>query len=221
VHLAFITSEVMLSAQEAIRAARALQASERNALREAGRKKVDEYRKLKAALLNGDLIEVQTKQRTFSNGNLAAAGIPASPPAEQQEQQQQTPVGDSHDPMVDVLLSQVKSLMLDKQKLAAHCSSLQRENEQLVELVGYLSLEQQQLLDQQHQLQKVLLNSQSEELLDEDSWPMDQQHQQQHHQPLALLSHVQHGLDLHEIEMPQPASSASSMEAVYMESAEL
>lgn len=84
-----------------------LQANERDALREAGRKKLDEYRKLKAALLNGDFIEVQTKQRTFSNSNLAAAEGTNAPPPEQQEQQQETSVSDSHDPMVDVLLSQV------------------------------------------------------------------------------------------------------------------
>lgn len=85
-----------------------LQANERDALREAGRRKLDEYRKLKAALLNGDFIDVQMKQRTFSNSNLAAAAGTSTPPPEQQEQQQpESSVRDSHDPMVDVLLSQV------------------------------------------------------------------------------------------------------------------
>lgn len=113
--------------------------------------------------------------------------------------------------------------MLDKQKLAAKCSSLQRENEQLVELVGYLSIDQQQLLEQQHQLQKVLLDAQSEQLL-EDAWPLDQhlQQLQQQQQPLALLQQEQQELArLEEMEMPQPASSASSMEAVYIDDGDL
>jgi membrane protein involved in colicin uptake len=46
---------------------------------------------------------------------------------------------------------QVSALMSDRQRLSAQCSTLQRENEQLTELVGYLSLEQQQLLEQQQQ----------------------------------------------------------------------
>lgn len=86
-----------------------LQASERDALREAGRKKLDEYRKLKAALLKGDLIQVQTQQRTFSSSNLAAAAGTSSPPPERQQPQQQSDLSrnDTHDPMVDVLLAQV------------------------------------------------------------------------------------------------------------------
>lgn len=126
-----------------------------------------------------------------------------------------------------MIYPQVGSLMADKQKLAAQCSSLQRENEQLVELVGYLSLEQQQLLEQQHQLQKVLLNTQSGELVDDGSWSVDHHHQQQRvllqkQQALALLPDEQQELaDLAEEDMTHPASSTSSMEAVYLDTVEL
>lgn len=112
-----------------------MQANERDALREAGRKKLEEYRKLKAALRTGDSVEAQLQQRSFSNSNPAAAGAESSPagiatlPAQQHKQQiqleqahvsqpqpqlqqqsqaQPESVGqDGHDPMVDVLLAQV------------------------------------------------------------------------------------------------------------------
>jgi hypothetical protein len=69
--------------------------------------------------------------------------------------------------------------MSDRQKLAAQCSTLQRENEQLTELVGYLSLEQQQLLEQQQQ--------QSQQ--DQQNQPDQQQgKQQQQRQQLGSVS---------------------------------
>lgn len=53
--------------------------------------------------------------------------------------------------------------MSDRQRLAAQCSGLQRENEQLTELVGYLSLEQQQLLEQQQNQQQDQQNQQDQQ----------------------------------------------------------
>lgn len=107
--------------------------------------------------------------------------------------------------------------MSDKQKLTAQCSSLQRENEQLVELVGYLSIEQQQLLEEQQQLQKDLYIVQNGTLLEDGSWSLGQHQQQncpQHRRQQSLQRlHAEESADpvLVDGDELQLASSDSSM----------
>ncbi|WIA16318.1 hypothetical protein OEZ85_013017 [Tetradesmus obliquus] len=159
----------VLSAEAALAAIRAqrLQAQEREALRLAGKAKLEQYRKLKASVMN----DIENKLSTFT-----AATSEASPDG--------TGSSSDADPMVEMLLEQVSALMSDRQRLAAQCSTLQRENEQLTELVGYLSLEQQQLLEQQQQQQQQDQQNQQ----DQQQPGKQQQHQQQQRQQLSSVS---------------------------------
>ena len=129
------------------------QAEERNGLREAGRRKLDQYRSLKQKCRNGDIDDIITG---------AGFGVRASPRAglsaeDSKSKEQDAPerINDAHrsdqaalgglgpaDPMIDCLLAQVNSLMQERQALQAVTDQLKRENEQLHELVGYLSLQQ-------------------------------------------------------------------------------
>jgi hypothetical protein len=112
--------------------------------------------------------------------------------------------------------------MSDRQRLSAQCSTLQRENEQLTELVGYLSLEQQQLLEQQQQSQQDQQNqpdqqqgkqlvSVSDELELEASWYSEQSNGMVDEAAgLAELA-AEHA----DAAAPMHTSSVSSMDAVF------
>ncbi|WIA36515.1 hypothetical protein OEZ86_007809 [Tetradesmus obliquus] len=200
----------VLSAEAALAAIRAqrLQAQEREALRLAGKAKLEQYRKLKASVMN----DIENKLSTFT-----AATSEASPDG--------TGSSSDADPMVEMLLEQVSALMSDRQRLAAQCSTLQRENEQLTELVGYLSLEQQQLLEQQqdqqnqqdqqqpgkqqqHQ-QRQQLSSVSDEPELEGSWYSEQGMADEAAAAAAdLAGHVAAAAPMH-------TSSVSSMDAAF------
>lgn len=201
----------VLSAEAALAAIRAqrLQAQEREALRLAGKAKLEQYRKLKASVMN----DIENKLSTFT-----AATSEASPDG--------TGSSSDADPMVEMLLEQVSALMSDRQRLAAQCSTLQRENEQLTELVGYLSLEQQQLLEQQQQQdqqnqqdqqqpgkqqqqQRQQLSSISDEPELEGSWYSEQGMADEAAAAAAdLAGHVDAAAPMH-------TSSVSSMDAAF------
>jgi hypothetical protein len=105
--------------------------------------------------------------------------------------------------------------MSDRQRLAAQCSSLQRENEQLTELVGYLSLEQQQQSqqDQQNQQdqqqlgkqQRQQLSSVSDEPELEDSWYSEQ----------GMADEAAGTAEHADAAAPMHTSSVSSMDAAF------
>lgn len=89
--------------------------------------------------------------------------------------------------------------MADRQRLQLQCSTLQRENEQLTELVGYLSLslEQQQDQEQQELQEGQPLPSISDEQELEGDWYAEQDAARD------------------EPAVPTHSSSLSSMDAAY------
>lgn len=94
------------------------------------------------------------------------------------------PGDSSRDPLVDMLLAQVESLMRDKASLQQQNLALKRENEQLQELVGYLT--EQQTLDQQ--------SSGTWEAAPNDSWEEGLTWQQQQQQPYLQGGEFHDGL---------------------------
>jgi hypothetical protein len=109
---------------------------------------------------------------------------------------------------------QVSALMSDRQRLAAQCSSLQRENEQLTELVGYLSLEQQQLLEQQ-QSQQDQQNQQDQQQLGKQQQIDKQQHRRQQLSSISDEPDLESSWYSEHAAAPLHTSSVSSMDAAF------
>lgn len=137
-----------MKAEEARCAARGLQADERVRLREAGKKKLEEYRRKKqlgaalgvqpqhinllTSLCHKPSIQVTNKEPPANKGVYSPPPKPESPVVEE----------DNPDsPLIDMLLLQVNQLMQEKRGLQQDNDQLRRENEQLSELVGYLTLQ--------------------------------------------------------------------------------
>jgi hypothetical protein len=121
-------------------------------MREAGRRKLDQYRMLKQKCRNGDIDDIITGAgfgvRASSplgedSKSTKEQDVPAAPKDADTSRSDQQSLGlGPADPMIDCLLAQVNNLMQERQALQAVADQLRRENEQLHELVGYLSLQQ-------------------------------------------------------------------------------
>lgn len=156
------------------------QADERLELRELGRKKLEEFRKLKSMLLSGRLSRallsnVDNTSMLDDVMQASPATTPASDctkhPVEDVASTKQDAVGGPAvaDPLVDMLLQQLHDVMHDKQALQQECGELRSQNEQLSELVGYLSHQ----LQEQSSTAAALPSDTSALLLDDTSATAD------------------------------------------------
>lgn len=90
-----------------------VKADERERLGLAGRRKLEEYRQLKAALLHGDLHTALAQSSSFSNSSSSTPAVTTQPNVfhtlqHQQGVRHQQQSADDVDPMVDLLLAQVR-----------------------------------------------------------------------------------------------------------------
>jgi hypothetical protein len=188
------------------------QADEREKLRGAGRRKLEEFRRKKQLKTEPAPALPQPKPipATLLPLLLPLSSSPAPGGLEQlMKEPPYTPrgisislasstAGHERDPLVDMLAAQVNALMQDKQRLHQEACRLQMENEQLQELVGFLTVqlegstpdndggcdsEEGMLVFTPEELQYAVHHSQQREQREQ----RQQQQQQQQQQALAGL----------------------------------
>lgn len=142
-----------LKADEARKATRTLPPDKKALLRDAGKRKFEEFKKKRQLLQASGLLNAGTtaqglttvaKDPVINVSPSPAPQDPFSPTSQDGAQVDFSHSSSDKDPLTDMLIAQVNTLMQEKRSLLTENENLKRDLEQLQELVGYLSLLQEE-----------------------------------------------------------------------------